>query len=257
MSTTDTRFEFNIDRLELRYDPFPIGVARPLFDDAFHTELLETYPPQEIFTTLDKVGEKFTLSEKFNGKEYEEFIRTHDAWREFHAWVKTDDFVERILETLRERNIDLGIRTDRSRLQRVTKRARALIEGGSAIKSAKLRTRFEFSMLPGAGGCVLPHTDNAAKVITLVVSMLRPDEWDDAWGGGTDVNRTKDPTLAFNRTNRQLGFDDVEVLDTLAFEPNQAVLFIKTFNSWHSVRPMTADAAVRRKTLTINIETPD
>lgn len=257
MPIADTRFEFNVDRLELRYDPFPIGVARPLFDDAFYSELLDTYPPLDVFTTLDKVGEKFTLSEKFNGREYEDWIRTHDAWREFHAWVKTDDFIELILETLRERNIDLGIRTDRSRLQRVTKRAKALIEGGSALKSAKLRTRFEFSMLPGHGGCVLPHTDNAAKVITLVVSMLRPGEWNPEFGGGTDINRSKDETLAFNRTNRQLGFDEVEVLDTFAFEPNQAVLFIKTFNSWHSVRPMTAPSDVRRRTLTINIETPD
>ena len=29
----------------------------------------------------------------------------------------------------------------------------------------------------------------------------------------------------------------MEVLDTFAFEPNQCVSFIKTFNSHHSVRP--------------------
>jgi hypothetical protein len=33
------------------------------------------------------------------------------------------------------------------------------------------------------------------------------------------------------------------------------VVFVKTFNSWHSVRPMTGSgSALMRKTLTINIE---
>jgi hypothetical protein len=112
-------------------------------------------------------------------------------------------------------------------------------------------------MLPARGGHVLPHSDGAGKVVTLVVSVLGEGEWDPSWGGGTDVNRPKDPRFHFNRLNRQLGFDDVEVLDTFAFEPNQAVVFVKTFNSWHSVRPMTApDPARMRRTLTINIETP-
>jgi hypothetical protein len=46
----------------------------------------------------------------------------------------------------------------------------------------------------------------------------------------------------------------MEVIDTYEFMPNQGVVFIKTFNSWHSVRPMTGpDAGALRKTLTINI----
>ena len=49
----------------------------------------------------------------------------------------------------------------------------------------------------------------------------------------------------------------VVVLDTFAFEPNQAVIFVKTFNSLHSVRPMTApDRERMRRSLTINIEIP-
>lgn len=254
---SEAQFDFAIEHLEMRYDPYPIGVARELFSEDFYDELLASYPPEEIFTTLDKVGTKFTLSEKFNGVQYAEFIRSHAAWRAFHAWVKTDDFIARILDVLAERHIDLGVRTNLGSVQRFAKRARTLMQGGTALKAARLRTRFEFSMLPGNGGCVIPHTDNAAKMITLVVSMVRPEEWNPAWGGGTEINKPKDMAKSFNRTNRQLGFDEVETLDTFAFEPNQAVLFVKTFNSWHSVRPMTAEPSVRRRTLTINIETAD
>ena len=55
--------------------------------------------------------------------------------------------------------------------------------------------------------------------------------------------------------NRLAGFEDMEVLDTYEFTANQAVIFVKTFNSWHSVRPMTGrDSNALRRTLTINIE---
>ena len=49
--------------------------------------------------------------------------------------------------------------------------------------------------------------------------------------------------------------EDVETLKTFPFEENQCVLFVKTYNSWHHVAPMTGqDDAPLRKTLTINIE---
>ena len=47
----------------------------------------------------------------------------------------------------------------------------------------------------------------------------------------------------------------MEIIDSYPFEPNQAVIFVKTYNSWHSVRPMQgAGSKAMRRTLTINIE---
>lgn len=250
--------DFHLERLELRYEPFPIGLARPIFSEEVYAELLSTYPPLEVFTTLDKVGTKYTLSEKYNGRQYTDWIRRHAAWRAFHAWVKSRDFIDYVFGILEERNIVLGVKHDMSALDRGFTRLRSLFMGGSALKAARLKTRFEFSMLPAAGGCILPHTDNVSKLVTLVVSMVNPLEWKSAYGGGTEINRPKDPARIFNRANRQLGFDDVEMLDIYPFESNQAVLFIRTFNSWHCVRPMTGrDPGIMRRTLTINIETPD
>ncbi len=49
----------------------------------------------------------------------------------------------------------------------------------------------------------------------------------------------------------------MELVDSFAFTPNQAVVFVKTFNSWHSVRPMTGrGSSALRRTLTITIERP-
>ena len=125
----------------------------------------------------------------------------------------------------------------------------------SAPSPSRLNARFEFSMLPAQGGFILPHTDSPQKIITLVVGILREGEWNSSFGGGTEVLRPRDTTANFNYKNKWLEFDEVETLTTFDYEPNNCVVFIKTFNSLHAVRPMTAqDPNLMRKTLTINIE---
>lgn len=248
---------FRYDHLRFRYEPYPIGLARPLMDPADYRQLVAAWPPRERFATLSKVGDKFSLSEKFGAAAYRELVSTHPVWREFHAWIKSDRFVRGVLAALAERRIELGFDLDASRFQLLLRRLADAWRGGSRTSSLLLRSRFEFSMLPARGGHILPHTDGVQKIVTLVVSMLDEGEWDPGWGGGTDVNQTKDPTRSFNRRNQQLPFEAVTVVDTFPFEPNQAVVFVKTFNSLHSVRPMTApDPDRMRRTLTINIETP-
>ncbi len=245
---------FSYDHLRFRYEPFPIGIAAPLIDETTYEALVESYPPVERFAYLPKLGHKYSLSERFAPREYEDVIRNTPVWREFHRWAKSDEFIDGAMEALRAHHIELGYKGREGAAARVARAWKAL-RGNLSARPAGLRTRFEFSMLPADGGHILPHTDAPSKIVTLVVSMLREGEWDPAFGGGTDVNRPKDPSRGFNRVNDQAGFEDVEVLDTFEFEPNQAVVFVKTFNSWHSVRPMKgAGTSTMRKTLTINIE---
>jgi hypothetical protein len=111
-------------------------------------------------------------------------------------------------------------------------------------------------MLSAAGGSLLPHTDNPEKLITIVISMVGEGEWPAEYGGGTDVLEPLDEKLTFDRLNdRRPDFDESEILQTYPFQSNQAVVFAKTFNSWHCVRPMMGpDDQVWRRSLTINIE---
>jgi hypothetical protein len=246
---------FSYDHLQFRYEPFPIGIAKPAMAEDLYRELVDSYPPQELFAYLPKVGHKYSLSEKYNGEDYARFIKSNAPWRELHAWIKSDGFIPTVMEALKAQHIDLG-QKHLSRRKRALKAARNLARGRRRPLPARLSTRFEFSMLPADGGYIMPHTDSPSKIVTLIVSMARAGEWSPALGGGTDVNRPKDMRLAFNRMNVQAGFEEMEVLDTFEFTPNQVVVFVKTFNSWHSVRPMTGNGSVAmRKTLTINIET--
>ena len=203
---------------------------------------------------MGKRGRKYTLSEKESPRAYAQFVRSSPLWREFHQWIKSDAFVYGLLDVLREREIDLGYRPV-PLAKRVVKRVKDGLRGRTSIRQVPLKARFEFSALPAAGGHVVPHTDAPTKVATMVVSILRDGEWDPAFGGGTDVNQPKDSARSFNHVNRLADFADMEVLDTYEFTPNQAVVFVKTFNSWHSVRPMTGhDSPALRRTLTVTIE---
>jgi hypothetical protein len=249
--------KLSFDNLSLRYEPFPIGLSTPVMDADDYEQMVAAFPAQDLFVSLPKVGYKYVLSEKFNERQYHDFIRSRPLWRNFHRWIKSDDFIRTVMEALRIRHVDLGYGEPmpmRTQLLRLLRGKPAY--GRRKIGTDRLRSRFEFSMLPSGGGHVLPHTDVPSKIITLVVSIVRPGEWDPAYGGGTDVNRPKDPKLTFNLLNRRAEFEEMEVLHTFDFQPNQAILFIKTFNSWHSVRPMTGNGSkLMRRTLTINIET--
>lgn len=226
-------------------------------DAAAYDELVDSFPSQDLFVSFPKVGYKYVLSEKFNKKAYHDYIRSHPGWRELHRWIKSEDFIDHVMQSLQSRHVDLGFS---KRLSVGRRMLRGLVgksgRGQRKIGTHRLSSRFEFSMLPANGGHVLPHTDTPSKIITIVVAMLRQGEWQPAYGGGTDVNKPKDPRQTFNLLNRKADFNEMEVLHTYPFEPNQAIVFVKTFNSWHSVRPMTGNAPqLMRRTLTINIET--
>ena len=246
---------FSYANLELRYDPFPIGLAKPLVDVAVYADMLKNYPDRELFAYLAKVGHKYSLSEKSNPKAYHNHIKAHPVWRDFHGFVKSKSFIKDVVDALAERHVDLGYKKLPTPAKRLWKLVRNLSRGTLDAGRPSLAARFEYSMLPAEGGYVIPHTDSPGKIITMVVSMVDEGEWDPALGGGTDLNKPKDLKLTYNELNRQAEFDEMEVLETFEFTPNQGVIFIKTFNSWHSVRPMTGkDTDAMRKTLTINIE---
>ena len=181
-------------------------------------------------------------------------MNSSQLWRDFYAWIKSREFPYGVMEMLRQHDIDLGYRYVPP-ARRLSRQFKNLVRGRRSPHYVPLKARFEFSALPADGGHLVPHTDAPTKIVTMIVAILRNGEWNRSFGGGTDVNQPKQDRYRFNHLNRLAAFDDMEVLHTYEFLANQAVIFVKTFNSWHSVRPMTGvgSDAVRR-TLTINIE---
>lgn len=239
------------------YEPYPIGVARGVFEENYYDELVNSFPPPELFNFMAFHGNKYSLSEVNNRDAYDQYVRSSPAWREFYKWIKREEFPGEVLSMLCEHNIDLDVQSSPGNSAAVSRRSllEKLRRRQSTRTTSNLSARFEFSMLPGDGGFIKPHTDSPQKIITLVVGILREGEWNSSFGGGTEVLRPMDTTNNFNYKNKYLEFDDVETLTTFEYSPNNCVIFIKTFNSLHGVRPMTSlDHNLMRKTLTINIE---
>ncbi len=160
--------------------------------------------------------------------------------------MKSENFINNVLDMLVANNIDLGLR----RLKVIAKDGQRKASLLSRLRrQTEISARFEFSMKPANGGQILPHTDAPHKLITLVLSMMEPGSWDHAWGGGTAVCLPKDRTKVFNHINKAMPLEDVDTLKTFPFEENQCVLFVKTYNSWHHVAPMSGpdDAPCARR----------
>lgn len=240
------------DGARFDYEPFPVCYVKDVLGPDVYRRLVETYPDKEIFEYKPNLGHKYSLSEANNPENYLKFLSEASEWRAFYDHVKSNEFVANVLSMLIDNHVDLGLRRTRVVSGRASRKASLL---SRLRRQTELSARFEFSMMPADGGQILPHTDAPNKLITLVISMMEPGEWNMDWGGGTSICLPKDRTRVFNHLNKAMPFDAVETLKTFPFEPNQCVLFVKTYNSWHHVAPMTGpDGNALRKTLTINIE---
>ena len=247
---------FSFERAEFLYEPYPIGLIKPIMEQDLYDALVDTFPPIELFKYKPKFGTKYTLSEKFSPDNYHKFVTTSQPWRDLHVWIKSEAFFRAVDGMLRAHYIDLGLRKAHFVSSSVWPwRLSEFAKGHWPRGHRLLRSRFEFSMLPADGGCVTPHTDTPRKVITLVVPMVKEGEWDPSYGGGTEVNRAASHRHAFNQLNEQVPFEEVETLNTFEFGPNQCVIFARSFNSLHCVRPITAKGSkAMRRSITINIE---
>jgi hypothetical protein len=244
----------DLSRLHLRYEPYPIGIAKNVLDSGLYERLVAAYPTTREFRYMPALGQKYSLSELNNPTMYRQFLAAHPIWKDFHDWVKSRGFLRTVLDALDENGVALGL--DHHASEKFLERQKGKYREYSSLTGllSYLSARFEFSAMPADGGFIRPHTDAPNKLITLVVSMCAKDEWQPAFGGGTAIVRPIDSMKYFNAQNSYLGFEDVETLTTWEFEPNQCILFVKTFNSWHAVDPMLGPKGVLRKTLTINIE---
>lgn len=244
----------NFDSIKFDYDPYPIGLARGALAPDFYQELIDTYPDDRIFVLKDFNGIKYSLSQHNNKPGYLNHLRKHAAWGRFYDYIKSERFIVDTMAMLKSHNIDLDL-ANTSLRDRAVKRFKAFKKGSPQPHFPKLRSRFEFSSMPVTGGSIRPHTDHPSKVVTMVIPILRENEWNDEYGGDTSVVWPKERNRSYNLIGAYMDFEEVDCIKTYPFEPNQCLVFVKTYNSWHAVWPMTGnDSSVLRRTLTINIE---
>ena len=187
---------FDFDKAEFMYEPFPIGLIRPSIEPSYYQELVNTFPDISLFKEMSSLGNKasrkWSLAEGNNGENYRHFLQTTPGWKRFHDWVKSPQFLVQTIEFLNRNHVELGyLRKDANRTDTLLQKLDLALRKFKNGHPLPLSARFEFSVMPADGGQLHPHTDSPWKVITFVVSMLKPGEWDPAYGGGTDMIRPK------------------------------------------------------------------
>ncbi len=244
--------QFNLQNADFTYEPYPICFIPNFLDQSLYRDLARTYPDKSLFNVTKNIGLKYSLSELNNPDKYYDFLAQTPCWKQFYERIKSREFVEETAAFLEQHNIDLRLKKFKY-VRSLKYRRRGPIR--RAFNTQVLRSRFEFSAMSANQGNILPHTDAPTKLITLVISLVEDGAWKaPAWGGGTSIVIPKDRTRIYNHFNKYMTFDEIEEVKTFPFDPNQCVLFVKTYNSWHSVQPMTGPEEALRKTLTVNIE---
>lgn len=214
------------DQVEFRMTPYPIGCAHGVFAQDRYANLVATYPDEKVFAHMGQGYEKLSLSERNRPQEYVRVLQTTPGWMAVYRYVKSVDFLLAVHRLLKAHGLSL-------------------------LRTGQFTSRFEFSSMPGDGGLIAPHTDIASKVVTLIVPMMAEGDWDPAWGGGTDVLIPKPGVDAIDYRTPREQFD---LAHSYPCAPNQAVVFLKSMHSWHSVGPIQGPPGTWRRTLTINIE---
>lgn len=217
----------NFDTLQIRREPYEIGLAQNVFTPQHFLDLVDAYPDEKDFVHMTGQYEKYSLSEVNHKSIYRAVIKASPVWQAFHAYIKSVDFLKTLALALKK----LGLKP---------------------FQSGTYSTRFEFSSLPAFGGMILPHRDIKAKVVTLIIPMMTSEDWNPEWGGGTDV-LSPHPGLAYPKDYQSPRMDFILHESYLPL-PNQAVVFIKSDYSWHSVGPIRGPEGIWRRTLTVNVE---
>lgn len=236
-------------RLSFQYEPFPFGVAPNILDRTLHEALARAFPDERMFKHLPDQGARYSLYESLRRSR---FLSEIPVWKEFYHCVKQGRFVAQLLDALAAHAIDVRLEFKYSSwIRRLLNEAHALKRGH--VGRAHVMTDVVLTRIPADGGYLLPHTDAPSKVLSLVLPMNQAGEWKASFGGGTNINLPKDRRRVFNYYNERVSFDEVDVLHTVPFAPCQGLFIIKTFNSWHSIAPMTGPQGLWRKTVNINL----
>lgn len=214
----------NLATAAFRREPYVIGCATAVLDPARYEECVREYPDEATFVHMRGVYHKYSLSERNHPHDFDA-VCARSPWAAFRKYIKSPTFLQ-----------DVWV---------------CLAGAGVKMENGRYKSRFEFSSLPADGGLLWPHTDIASKVVTLIVPMMAPGAWDPAWGGSTDVLVPKPGVAA---KDYETPLDQFNIVARYPCDPNQAVIFLKWDNSWHSVGPIQGPTGQWRRTLTINIE---
>jgi len=255
-------------------DRFTYFLCMKLFTRAEASALSSRFPTEVVEYFRGQDASHAVLSSTRHEKELAEFLRDSLEWRQVCNWFTSREFVEDVLNTF-----------SKPILSRYPIIVRFLLRRW-ILDESRYYSSLQFSVRH-TGSILSPHTDNADKVLALVVYF--PEENESKSGGGTAfylprtksaefkvfsryvrngwfiplslwrLRSTKLPTSdsfhALNEVAEHLDFFDshYELVLDAPYELGCAGGFIKNQFSWHDLRLHDFPRGGIRKSLLVNV----
>lgn len=255
-STTAKASIFTFGAADVATDPFPhVHSTEFLRPDLFEA-LRADFPGDEHFdnkSTGGRTGRDFYPDDPG----FQDFIKSSEAWSEFHGYISSAAFVETVLELFGPHLATFGGRVDPNiaRYESHVESRDALAQHGSFGSKIKrwlgrdgddvnrLYTRFDIEQ--GATAYEKPvHCDHQSRLASLVLYFSDSDELE-MDGGNLQIHKHKQqkPIERYERYPRP---EDTEVVKTVRPKPNTGLLFLCCNNSYHGVTAIKSSKGYRQ-----------
>lgn len=212
------------------YKPYPYGYFNNILDVDFYKSLCNEFPEKNDLKVVEDKKEyninKFNkLSLTSDDKEFNSIIRNKPSFLGLYNYLDSENFILAISDILLKNNIDL----------RLNYYFRKFF-----LRKRKYNTLFEFSSIPCDGGFILPHTDAPKKIMTFIIPIIKDEdrEIEKFEKIGTTILEMSDSKNSFNYYNKTIRYEDTVEKKYVSFSQNNMLMFIKTYNSLHSVGPI-------------------
>ena len=208
-----THVRFAIASATLKDDPFPYAVVDNLFPDAFFEALVHGLPPAELFA--DRAVNKQQLTVPFEiAPRYGRRV-----WEFMAETVAAEIIAPAMLEKFAP-HANAWLRMNFSVL------------GDNPIGEIPMICSDGRVMLRRPGYYIKPHRDPKWGFLTCLLYLKRPSD-DEAWG--TDVLRVAEDEEARGAKPHWIDEAKCEVVETVAFRRNRALMFLNSTGA-HTAR---------------------
>ena len=250
----------NIDNLKFDFNPFPYGIAENIIDNDIYNVLTDEFPNIKSLTVSKEKNDqikfkKFSLSSKNNKDLFYKTVNKTKILKTLINYFLSYKFKKYLINKLKKKYINFGINIQKPSLKTSIKNA--LYPFAPSFLTSKFQDveiYIELSSIPSDNGMIKPHTDSQHKLASIVIPVTS-DNWPDNYAAGTNFLEPLDKKKTFNFVNKTLEFKETKIINTVPFKRNQFLIFLKTYNSLHSVGPIQhPNKNIFRNSLTLTVE---
>jgi hypothetical protein len=240
----------NFKDSEFFYDPYPYAIIKNIFEKEIYDELKKEFPDSndEKFDTSGNSKKKdmgkfnkFQI-DNFKSKNFNNVIKNRKTSKLIYNFFKSEKFINIIDEFLISNHVNIKLIKKQNYWQSFFKK--------------NFNIYFELSSIPCDGGFIAPHTDAPRKIITCVMPIVDKEEISNLKGVGTSMLEATNIKYKYNFLNQTVPLSDTKEIKYIDFLPNQMLMFIKTYNSLHSVGPIKSTnltKSLKRKSINVSI----